>query len=169
MFFHGGGFVIGNLDTHDATCRLLCEEAGVVVVAVDYRLAPEHPFPAAPDDCLAALRWVHSTADELGVAAERIAVAGDSAGGNLAAVAAQQARDEGIPLAFQLLVYPVVDVDEATESYPSRTSNGEGYLLDRASMIYFEECYAVSPTECVEPVWRARSAPRTSRDWPPPW
>ena len=112
VFFHGGGLVFGDLDTHDATCRFLAERAGVRVLAVDYRLAPEHPFPAAVDDCWAAFQWVAEHADELGVDPDRIAVGGDSAGGTLAAVVAIRGREAGVPLAFQLLVYPATDMAE---------------------------------------------------------
>ncbi|MFI5044306.1 MAG: alpha/beta hydrolase [Acidimicrobiales bacterium] len=146
VFFHGGGFVIGDLESHDSTCRLLANGAGAVVVAVDYRLAPEHPFPAAPDDCLAALRWVHDSADELEVDASRIAVAGDSAGGNLAAVMAQHAKTEDIPVVFQLLIYPVVDVDETADRYGSRSANAEGYFLTQETMEWFGECYVTDPS-----------------------
>ncbi len=136
MYFHGGGFVIGDLDTFDSLCRETCGGAGVVVVSVDYRLAPEHPFPAASDDCLAATRWAAANADKLNGDASRLGVSGDSAGGNLAAVTAIRLRDEGGPaLRAQLLVYPVVDADPA--AYPSMTENAEGYLLSRADMNWF--------------------------------
>jgi len=140
VFFHGGGWVIGNLDTHDGTARKLANAAGAVVVSVDYRLAPEHPYPAAAEDCYAATRWVaeHGAA-ELGVARGRLAVAGDSAGGNLAAVVSLMARDRGGPaLAFQLLVYPVTDPDFERASY---RENAEGYLLTRDVMEWFWDQY----------------------------
>src|SRR5689334_11122171 len=109
VYFHGGGWVYGDLDSHDPTCRFLAERSGVRVLSVDYRLAPEHPFPAAYDDAVAAYRWVVEHAAELGGDPTRLAVGGDSAGGNLAALVALTAAREGLPLAFQLLVYPGTD------------------------------------------------------------
>jgi acetyl esterase len=138
VYLHGGGWVIGDIETHDPTVRRLVSGAGVVAVSVDYRLAPEHPFPAAVDDSLAAIRWVADNAGDLGVDPARLAVAGDSAGGNLAAVACQQLRDSGPPVAFQLLIYPVTD---ATMSHPSIDENAEGYFLTKESMIWFCEHY----------------------------
>src|SRR5206468_7398700 len=118
LYFHGGGWVIGDLDTHDVLCRQLTAEAGVTVVNVDYRLAPEHKFPAAADDAWAATRWTVAHASEFGVDAGRLAVGGDSAGGNLAAVVALQARDAGAPIIkLQVLVYPVTDVAAESRSY----------------------------------------------------
>ena len=116
VFLHGGGFFFGDLDTHDATCRLLAERSGVRVLAIDYRLAPEHPFPAAYDDAQAAYRWVLEHAAEVQTTPEKVAVGGDSAGGNLAAGVAIEAAREGLPLAFQLLVYPATDNDRDTLS-----------------------------------------------------
>ncbi len=116
VFFHGGGFMYGDLDSHDATCRVLAERSGVRVLAIDYRLAPEETFPAAHDDALAAYRWVVKHAASIGADPQRLAVGGDSAGGNLAAATAIAAAQEGLPLAFQLLVYPSVDVLRATRS-----------------------------------------------------
>jgi acetyl esterase/lipase len=140
VYFHGGGWVIGDLESHDATVRALAAASGVTVVAVDYRLAPEHPFPAAVDDCLAAVRWVAepSTTAELGVDPDRMAVGGDSAGGNLAAVAAQQLRDTGPALRFQLLVYPATEMHL---SHPSIDENADGYFLTRADMAWFRGHY----------------------------
>jgi acetyl esterase len=127
VFFHGGGFVICSLDTHDAPCRQMALQTGAVVVSVDYRMAPEHRFPAAADDAEAATRWVADNAATLGVDPARIAVAGDSAGGNLAAVVAQRcARGAGPALAYQLLIYPMLDHAFDTESY---RSNGHGYAV----------------------------------------
>ena len=140
VYFHGGGWVIGDLESHDATVRALAAASGVTVIAVDYRLAPESPFPAAVDDCLAAARWVAepSTAAELDIDPARMAVGGDSAGGNLAAVAAQQLRDTGPAFRFQLLVYPVT---EMYLSHPSVDENADGYFLTKADMTWFRGHY----------------------------
>lgn len=139
VLFHGGGFVIGDLDTHDNMARTICRDCSAVVVSVDYRLAPEAQFPAAVEDAVAATRWAASRREELG-GDDRLAVAGDSAGGNLAAVVSQQLRDSGGPaLAGQLLVYPATDV---TGDYPSRTENAEGYFLDLPTMVWFIQHYA---------------------------
>src|SRR3954453_19898202 len=130
VFFHGGGFVIGDLDTHDDHTRLLCRDVEAVVVSVDYRLAPGHPFPAGFEDCLAATQWVAEHVAELGGDADRIAVAGDSAGGNLAAAVALTAtRDGGPRLAAQLLIYPGADFRPDETLHASRTENAEGYFL----------------------------------------
>jgi acetyl esterase len=137
LLFHGGGWVIGDLDTHDVMARDLATLCDCVVVSVDYRLAPEHPFPAAVDDSLAATRWAVSHLAELG-GTDRLGVAGDSAGGNLAAVVAQTLRDEGTPLAAQLLVYPGTDM---SGDFPSRTENAEGYFLDLPLMLWFAAQY----------------------------
>jgi acetyl esterase len=139
VYFHGGGWVIGDLETHDALCRTFANEAGCKVVAVDYRLAPEHRFPAAADDCLAAVKWVEANGSDIGVDATRIAVAGDSAGGNLAAVVSQLAKaGKGPKIAFQLLIYPVTDTDVDTASY---RANAAGYFLERDGMIWFFDHY----------------------------
>jgi acetyl esterase len=137
VMFHGGGFVIGDLDTHDLTARTLANGCDAVLVSVEYRLAPEHPWPAAPDDVVAATRWAAASSESLGGDA-RVAVAGDSAGGNLAAVAAQAMRDEGVELVGQLLVYPVTDLGG---DYPSYAENAEGYILDVATMAWFGQQY----------------------------
>jgi acetyl esterase len=139
VYFHGGGFVIGDLDTHEGVCRLLCNDVGAVVVSVDYRLAPEHRYPVAVDDCYAALRAVVADVALYGADPDRVAVGGDSAGGNLAAVCAQLARDDGLRLAAQLLVYPAVDMLD--DAYPSRTENADGYFLTLADMHWFAEQY----------------------------
>jgi len=139
VYYHGGGWVIGNLDTHDAVCREITNAAGCVVVSVDYRLAPEHKFPVAAEDSFAATRWVAENAAELDIDPRRIAVGGDSAGGNLAAVVTQMARERGGPaIAFQLLVYPVTNFDFATPSY---AENAEGYGLTADSMRWFWDQY----------------------------
>ena len=138
-WYHGGGHVIGDLDTYDAVCRDLAAESGAVVVSVDYRLAPEHRFPAAADDCYAATQWVAEHASELGADASRLAVAGESAGGNLAAVVSLLARERGGPaIAFQALIYPATDL---TRSHPSVQENGEGYLLTAKGMEWFNDHY----------------------------
>jgi len=150
VFFHGGGWVLGDLDTCDAFCRSLANQVGCVVVSVDYRLAPEHPFPAAPEDCYAATRWMADHAAELNGDASRIAVGGDSAGGNLAAIIPQMARDRGgPPLVFQLLIYPATDLRMNT---PSITENGEGYGLTRQDIIWFLNHYVKSEEEKTNPL-----------------
>lgn len=135
VFLHGGGWVIGDLESHDETCRALARGSGQAVLSVDYRLAPEHPFPTALVDSLSATRWAHAHADELGCDADRLAIGGDSAGGNLAAVVAQLAP---VPLRYQLLVYPVTD---ARMSHPSYAENAEGYFLTASSMRWFLDHY----------------------------
>ncbi|MFZ2469339.1 MAG: alpha/beta hydrolase [Parvibaculum sedimenti] len=139
VYFHGGGWVIGDLETHDALCRTLANESGCKVVAVDYRLAPEHKFPAAAEDAFAAVQWVEAHAAEIGVDANRIAVAGDSAGGNLAAVVSLMARDaKGPHISFQMLIYPVTDTNTDTISY---REFAEGHFLERDGMIWFFNHY----------------------------
>ena len=139
LWYHGGGWVIGDLDGADVTCRELAAKSGAVVVSVDYRLAPEHRYPAAQEDCYAATRWAAANAAELGADASRLAVGGDSAGGNLAAVVSLRARDEnGPPIRFQLLVYPVTDHNFGTPSY---SENADGYLLTRDGMKWFWNHY----------------------------
>ena len=140
VYIHGGGFVIGNLDTHDEICRRLCVGAGCLVVSLDYRLAPQHKFPAAPDDCLAAVRWVAAHAADIGGDPARIAVGGDSAGGNLTAVTALRIRDQGGPvLRGQLLIYPVVDFHPSNS--PSMIENGQDYGLTHDDMHWFTMQY----------------------------
>jgi acetyl esterase len=151
VYYHGGGWVIGDLDTHDTLCRELANGSGCAVVSVDYRMGPEHRFPAAVDDSIAALRWVHANAHQLGIDAARIAVGGDSAGGNLAAVVAIAARDAGGPaLAFQLLIYPATDMRRTA---PSHETNGQGYLLTRDTITYFHDHYIVDAKDDLD--WRA--------------
>jgi acetyl esterase len=150
VYFHGGGWVIGNLEAYDATCRALTKAAGCLVVAMEYRLAPEHKFPAAPEDCYAATQWVAANAASLGGDPRRIAVGGDSAGGNLAAVVAQMARDRGGPaLCYQLLVYPVTDYNFGTPSY---RENADGYLLTKDAMTWFWNHYLPSSAEGSHPM-----------------
>ena len=148
VWYHGGGFVIGDLETADRTCRKLAIGTGALVISIDYRLAPEDPFPAGPDDCFTALRWIVDHAADLGGDASRIAIGGDSAGGNLAAVTALQARDEGLPLRYQLLVYPVADCTMSSSSYEE---NAEGYLLTRDSMDWFIGHYLSGGAEAKDP------------------
>jgi len=139
LFFHGGGFVICNLDTHDRQCRALANASGCAVVSVDYRLAPEHAFPAAPEDAYAATRFVSEHAAELGLDASRLAVGGDSAGGNLAAVVPLMAKERGGPaVAFQVLIYPTIDWDDQS---PSMHEYGEDHFLTRGAMQWFREQY----------------------------
>jgi acetyl esterase len=149
VYFHGGGWTIGDVDTHDVLCRQLAIGARCVVFSVDYRLAPEHPFPAAVEDCIAATQHVAENAAQLGI--RGIAVGGDSAGGNLAAVVALHARDAGGPaLAFQLLVYPATDQRLGTASHER---NARGYLLERESIDFFRRCYLPDPRAYAD--WRA--------------
>jgi acetyl esterase len=151
VFFHGGGWTIGDLDTHDVVCRQLALGARCAVFSVDYRLAPEHPFPAAVDDCFFATQFVFENANTLGVDPHRIAVGGDSAGGNLAAVVALMARDQGSPpLAYQLLIYPATD---QRCQFPSHERNGEGYLLTRDGIRFFRSGYRPHETDRTD--WRA--------------
>ena len=151
VYLHGGGWVIGNLESHDRLCRRLANTAGICVVAVDYRLAPEHRFPAALDDAAAALNWVARNADTLAIAPDRIGIGGDSAGGNLAAVLALMARDGAAPpLAHQALLYPVVDLAAGSQSYRRVTS---GVPLTAATMHYFIDHYAPEASDRLN--WRA--------------
>ncbi len=151
VYYHGGGWTIGDLDTHDVLCRQLCQLAGVAVVSVDYGLGPERRFPGAVEDCLAATRWVQRQAVSLGLDASRLAVGGDSAGGNLAAVVAIALRDAGDPApAFQLLIYPATDMRAVA---PSHTTNGQGYLLTADSIAYYRSQYIADPSHWSD--WRA--------------
>jgi acetyl esterase len=138
VYFHGGGWVIGNIETHDVSCRQLTAGAGCVTISVDYRLAPEHKFPAGPEDCYLATRWAADNAASLDVDKNRIAVGGDSAGGNLAAVVSLMARDRGGPkLAFQLLIYPATDCADDTPSQREFAEVSPDYILSRADMEWF--------------------------------
>jgi acetyl esterase len=149
VYFHGGGWVIGGLDTHDDPCRFLAAHSGAAVLAVDYRLAPEHPFPAAVDDTEAAYGWAVANAKRLGMDEGRIAIGGDSAGANLAAATCLTARDAGAPLpAMQLLIYPVA---ETAGTAPSRQTFGEGFLLTRGDMDWFEDHYLPPGADRTDP------------------
>ena len=151
VYYHGGGWVIGDLDTHDTLCRELANLAVCAVVAVDYRLGPEHRFPAAVTDCIAATRWVREHAPELGIDGSLLAIGGDSAGGNLAAVVAIDARDRGDPpILLQLLIYPATDQHRSARSH---VENGEGYLLTSATMDFFIGHYLPDPAHYGD--WRA--------------
>jgi acetyl esterase len=135
VFYHGGGWVLGSINTHDDVCRKLALAMGHAVLSVDYRLAPEFAFPEPLNDCIVALRWAHANAAQLGIDATRIAVGGDSAGGNLAAVVANL---QPVPLKFQMLIYPVTDATRSSQSYKD---NGEGYRLTAAGMKWFCDHY----------------------------
>jgi acetyl esterase len=155
VFFHGGGWTMGDLDTHDVLCRELANGSGCAVVSIDYRLGPEHRFPAAVLDCVAATRWVHDHAASLGVDAQRLAVGGDSAGGNLAAVVAIAARDMAaeagpLPIRFQLLIYPATDMRRITASHQS---HAQGYLLTQDTLAYFHDHYIDDAAHDLD--WRA--------------
>src|SRR5215468_2192594 len=150
VYFHGGGWVIGDIETHDGICRSLANAAGCVVASVDYRLAPEHKYPVAAQDAFAATRWIAREAGRLGVDGGRIAVGGDSAGGNLAAAVALMARDgDGPPLALQVLVYPVTHHSFDTPSY---REHAEGYLLTRSAMRWFWNHYLPRQEDGLEPL-----------------
>jgi acetyl esterase len=150
VFFHGGGFVIGNLKSHDKACRRVCKMSDAIVVAVDYRLAPEHKFPAGPQDCYDATKWVAENISQYGGNPDKLAVMGDSAGGNLATVTAIQARDLGTPkIAFQVLVYPTTD---ARMQHPSINENAEGYILTKNLMNWFLDHYANTEADKLDPI-----------------
>lgn len=151
VYLHGGGWMLGNLDSHDDICRKFCAAAGIVVVAVDYRLAPEHIFPAAVDDVFAAIRWVVANSARIGADANRIVVGGDSAGGNLAAVAALAAAAGDLPpLVGQMLLYPVTDLAQESAAY---TRVVAGVPLTAATMRWFKAAYLASPSDAAD--WRA--------------
>lgn len=149
VFFHGGGWVICSLDTHDNVARAICRRADAIVVSVDYRMAPEHPFPIAARDSFAALQWVATNATSLGGDADKLAVCGDSAGGNLSAVVSQLARDAGGPaIAFAALIYPAVDM---TAEGGSMVENANGYFLEEKSMLWFMNHY-ISEADRADPL-----------------
>ncbi|HEY0582892.1 MAG TPA: alpha/beta hydrolase [Chloroflexota bacterium] len=158
VYFHGGGWITGNIDIGDKPCRALAAATGGVVVSVEYRMGPEDRFPAAVDDCFAATRWAAEHAAELGAEPGRLVVIGDSAGGNLAAVVALEARDRGGPeIAYQVLIYPVTDY---RFDYPSYLENGEGYLLTTEGMRWFWGNYLASAEQGRDP----RAAPMRAAD-----
>nr|WP_246526733.1 alpha/beta hydrolase [Plastoroseomonas hellenica] len=164
LYLHGGGWVFGDLDTHDGVCRRLANDARCCVVSVDYRLAPEHPFPAAIEDAAAALAWVARNAAELGIDGARIAVGGDSAGGNLAAVLALMGRDGSLPRSvFQALLYPATDLTMASGSYARIT---EGVPLTATTMRWFIDHYTPDPASRQD--WRASPLRATSLAGLPP-
>ena len=167
MYFHGGGWVLGNLDTHDGTCRELARASGSAVLSVDYRLAPEARYPAAAEDCYDACIWAEAHAQHLGIDATRMAVAGDSAGGNLAAAVAVMARDRGGPaLQHQLLIYPVTDTNFETRSY---ANNGGGeYFLSTSAMKWFWSHYLSDLAQATHPYASPLRAPDL-RGLPPTW
>ncbi len=160
VYFHGGGWVLGDLEHSDGICRHLCAEIGCIVVNVDYRLAPEHRYPAAAEDSFSALKWIHDEAANLGVDARRLGIAGSSAGGNLAAVCALMARDRGGPACqAQLLVYPVLDQACA---FPSFTEFGDGYIVSTTDMRWYWEQYLAEPSQGAEPYASPLRAPDLS-------
>ena len=164
VYFHGGGWVLGDLESHDAVARTLANQVPCVVASVDYRLAPEAKFPAAVDDSYAATEWISAHAQELGIDRARIAVGGDSAGGNLAAVVSQLARDrQGPELVFQLLIYPGTDM---RMSFPSIEENADGPLLTKASMVWFIGHYLRTADDKINPLASPLLAPNLS-DLPP--
>ncbi len=164
VYYHGGGWTMGDLDTHDALCRDLAEAGACAVVSVDYRMGPERRFPAAVDDVLAATRWLQAQATELDLDPQRFAVGGDSAGGNLAAVVALAWRDAGelVPLKFQLLIYPATDMRAVA---PSHSHNGQGYMLTSDTIAYFRGHY-LEPEQYAD--WRASPLLHTDLSGLPP-
>ncbi len=159
IFFHGGGFVIGDLDSYDGICRILANESGARVIAVDYRRAPENKYPAALDDAVAALNWIEANASKLGVDANRLAVGGDSAGGALAAALAQIAREKGKPkFVFQLLMFPVTQIGGDTISL---REFAEGYFLERAMLDWFFDQYLPADADKTDP----RISPLLAKDF----
>lgn len=161
VFFHGGGFVIGDLDTHAGICAEMARQLDMPVIAVDYRLAPEHPFPAATDDCEAATRWLAGSPAELGLTVTGLVLSGDSAGGNLTIVTAMALRDApaAVPVIAQFPIYPTVDRADAHGSYEMF---GEGRLLTKDGMKWFDEAYAATPGD-----WRGAPLHANHRDMPP--
>jgi acetyl esterase len=163
VFFHGGGWVIGNLDSHDVACRNLADEGQLIVISIDYRLAPEHKFPAAVNDAVAATTWIADNAKQLGIDASRLTVGGDSAGGNLAAVVAMSARDNGPAIAGQVLIYPAVDF---AMKHPSHSEPETSVLLTHSAIKWFTGLYLNSATDGND--WRASPARATTLAGLPP-
>jgi len=162
VYYHGGGWVIGDLNTHDGICRSLAVRMNHAVLSIDYRMGPEHKFPAAVEDALCSLRWAYDNAAELGINPERIAVGGDSAGGNLAAIVAQQ---RPVPVVFQLLIYPATDM---TQSFPSHVENADGPVLTAQGMQWFMSHYMPSDADLKDPLASPHFAPDAFlRDAPP--
>ena len=165
IYFHGGGWVIGDLETHDGICRQLAIESGYTVIAVDYRLAPENPFPAPLNDCYQAVSWITRHADELNIDGNSIAVAGDSAGGNLSAAICLKARDENGPrISMQLMICPVTDSSFDTPSY---AENGEGYLLTTEGMASFWDSYSTGDSSVMSNPLAAPMKAESLSDLPP--
>ena len=162
VFYHGGGWVIGGLDSHDSVCRSLANRMGHAVLSVDYRLAPEHRYPAAVEDALCSLRWAYDNAAELGVNPDRIAVGGDSAGGNLAAIVSQQ---RPVPIVFQMLIYPATDM---TASFPSHVENAAGPVLTKQAMEWFTNHYMPSDADKKDPLASPHFAPDSLLKGAPP-
>ena len=162
VFYHGGGWVIGGLDSHDSVCRSLANRMGHAVLSVDYRLAPENPFPAAVEDAMCSLRWAYENASELGINPDRIAVGGDSAGGNLAAIVSQQ---RPVPLVFQMLIYPATDM---TASFPSHVENAAGPVLTKQAMEWFTNHYMPAGADKKDPLASPHFAPDSLLKGAPP-
>lgn len=153
IFLHGGGWVIGDLETHDRLCRQLCNESGAAIIAVHYRLAPEHPFPACVDDAFAATQWIAANAASLGIDATRLAIGGDSAGGNLSAIVALMARDaKGPALRLQVLIYPAVDFSMSSRSFETR---GDVLPLTKQAVVWFRDHYLGKAPGAAIDDWRA--------------
>ena len=162
VFYHGGGWVIGGLDSHDSVCRSLANRMGHAVLSVDYRLAPEHRFPAAVEDAMCSLRWAYENAAELGINPDRIAVGGDSAGGNLAAIVSQQ---RPVPIVFQMLIYPATDM---TASFPSHIENAGGPVLTKQAMEWFTNHYMPADADRKDPLASPHFAPDSMLKGAPP-
>ncbi len=161
LFFHGGGFVLGDLDTHEPFCAEMARQLDLPVLAVDYRLAPEHPFPAGPDDCIAAARWAAASSEALGRDVTGLVPCGDSAGGNFAIVVSLALRDEpaAVPVLAQWPIYPAADPEQG---YPSYEDFGEGYLLTHDGMRWFDDCYRPAKRD-----WRYSPMVKSQADMPP--
>ena len=163
LYLHGGAWVLGDLDTHDAMARNLAHNAQAIVIALDYRLAPEHPFPAAPEDAIATCRWIRENRDQFGDANAPFGIAGDSAGGNLAAVAAAEARGDAVPVAAQFLIYPATDM---RGGYESLETNGSGYMLDKAAIAWAKQNYMDELVDPADP-WLSPICVESLADLPP--